>query len=198
MKRSMFAWLLLLPALVVAQNPAKPAPAPSRAQENLLEIQYEPGNVLPLPFQNCEVRTRAKADPYPFKMPVNVEIYVYTPETGKRSGPIFQGSLSKPMKLEVGYYSIDGQGIDKPIIVAYGIKIAPRTYKIYRNKTYMVGNFIIPGTARLPASGQYTVSFKTVDMPVRCRHKERAVIEVPGYKGLPPFLEPAEGAAWPE
>lgn len=182
MKRSLIVGVLFLPLLVFA--------------EDMPNIRYEPGNVLPLPFQNCEVRTQLVTRPFDFELPVSAKIYLYLPENDSKSGPILTEKFTKPTALESGHYLIEVEGRKEPIYLAYKVPVVLRRYTVIRSDSEKpVGSFIIPGTARLPV-GTYHLKFQEFDVTVQCRDKERAVIDLPGYEGLPPMIAPGSGIAW--
>ena len=193
--RTFLIWApaVLLPAVLMAQTPAA-APAPATQGE--IQVRYEPGTPSPLPIQTCEVQTKIIPHPHTVKLPAHVKMYLYDERTLEQGALVFDRTLTEPMKLDRGYYVFEVEGQTAPIYVAYDIKDVWQTYIGYKEPEHSnLGNFFIPGFARLP-TGQYSVKGARFDLPIECRNKERAVIEIPTFDGLPPFLAPAPGISW--
>jgi hypothetical protein len=186
--------ILFLPSVVPAQTP-QPA-ATSTAEVAPYVIHYEPGNVLPLPIQTCEIQAIEMPRPYQVKLPVKVKIHIFDIDQLKIRAKFFEGLLQEPKKLDPGYYAIEAEGVKDPIIVAYAMEDVWPVYFVYKEPDHaLLGPFVIPGVGRLP-TGQYSAHGVGFDLTFECRNKERAAFHVPTYQGLPPFLAPAQGVAW--
>jgi hypothetical protein len=191
--------ILLFASLLGAQNPTPATESSTDANETdfpPFAIRYEPGKVLPLPIQTCEIQSILSPRPYPFKLPVKVKIYLFDLQQLKPQALFGEETLTEPKKLDPGGYLFEVEGQKEPIHVIYGGEDAWPTYLVYREPAHsLIGPFFIPGIGRLP-TGHYSAHGSNFDLSFECRNKERAVFNVPSYEGLPPFLAPAPGVAW--
>lgn len=184
----------LTPAILTAQTP--PAPAAVPTETNGIQIVYEPGRPSKLPVQTCEVQTKTVPRPHTVTLPAHVKAYVFNEHTLEKGAQVFEETISAPRKLDQGFYVFEVEGQKDPIYVAYDIGEAWQTYVVLREpEKSNLGNFFIPGFARLP-TGSYQVKGARFDLALECRNLERAVIEIPTFDSLPPFLEPAAGISW--